>query len=997
MPDNRAVLQFLLVPVLPLLGGVVAWLGGSYLMPERRSAIFPERWWGLVAGLIALGGLLAGAIVLGGSPDMWSIGLALTAAALLVGHYPLRRAAYDESWGVVRYVVTTARRAGAFFGFWMLVAITPQLIVLAPGHRWLVASILSALMLAGLRYRREIVLYLVSATPLERVPEAFSRVLGQADTAVPVTVYRAGVPGGLWATSFSLPGVNGHAVVMGDSLVERLDAEALTAIFAHEVARLEAWTRRRGGYVEAAQMGLAVAAVGAGIASLQLLSTHSASVAATAWGVAVLLALVLSAIAQRGDERATDLRAVTLGGDAPALIRALCLVHALRRIPRRLSAFHEEMSTQPSLARRLQAIREAANIDAATLSAPAVLSSPDLERVVILGAGRAQWLEGVSARVPRDPESVLASADSIRSLPYRELTDLRLVTGLRGGVSLVATHRSGRSWRVAIRPEDADAAQAALDVIDERLATEPAFTRRRAALLVLCAGAAAAIAWAQVGVSPVIILAAIAVARPRRSPAWIVALLMLVWAIEAGTAPRSAAPLLVRTLSAAIMAVGGLAFVFGPAARRRAELRPNSRQATLVAGALIGLAGLLVLDILWVSRSAAASIPSWRLDAIALSLLAGAAVLTLALERSRSHWIAAAVSSVVAVATLRWGTAVLAAWAPLASGTPVPWLDVPAPTAQVIALEPSARRLALSPSARQFAVQVGRSRSGLPHRFLLGTFTGEQQLTSAYDVSFLDDSMALLLGPTSSGLELRLVAVDLTDVLPPPAWSIALPAVHLARMSVDAVSGLWTIVGWHPEDADAISIAGRLGESMPEVRRWPIPGADANASFFYLPETRTAFLVTATKPAYGAALLSRFAGVPERRWELRKLDGTNSATLALTAAALSCLDPRPRDTTLLCLAQHAAHTVLWSVDGRSGQLSEVARLPVFSWAVSTSTHLRFVMADGTVLQTARGGRRGTRFTPREPADIVEVSNAENHIAMLRRSGKDVRLSLYESR
>ena len=996
MHDNRAVLRLLLVPVLPLLGGVVAWLGGWYLASERRSTMFPERWWAHVAGLMGLGGLLAGAMVLGVSTDMWSIGLALTATALLVGHYPLRRAAYDEDWGIVRYVVTTARRAGAFFGFWILVAITPQLIVIASGHRWLSASTLAALMLVGVRYRHALVLYLVSATPLESPPEGFGRVLAQTDMAVPVRVYRAGVPGGLWPTSFSLPGRGGHVVVLGDSLIKTLDPDALTAIFAHEVARLERWTPDRLAQVEAAQMGVAALSVGLGIDALHLLSAEGARLAAAAWGVAVLLALALWTLARRGDEKATDLRALALRGDAPALMRALCLVHAVRRIPRRLSAFHEEMSTAPSLARRLQAIREAANIAPATLSAPVVLSSPDLGRVVILGGGRAQWLEGVSARAPRDPLAVLSSADSIRSLPYRELTDLRVVTGLRGAVWLVATHRSGRSWRVAIRPEDVDAAQAALDVIDERLAPEQTFTRRRAGLLVLWAAAAAGIAWARVGVSPVIILAALVIARPRRSPAWIVALLMLVWSLQDGAAP--AAPPLVRAVSAAIMGIGGLAFVFGPVARRRAELRPSAREAALVASALIATAGLVIVDVLWVARSAAALIPPWRLDAIALSLLAGAAVLMLAPGRSWRHCSVAAASGLLGVATLRWGAIALAAWTPLASGTPVAFLDVPASAAQQIELDASARRLALSPSAKQFAIQVGRSRAGLPYRFVLGRFTGEQQLASAYDVTFLDDSTALLLGPTASGLELRLLSVDLTDALPPPVWSIALPPVYMPRLSVDAASGIWTIVGWQPEDADAVSLTGRLGTAdMPEVKRWSIPGADTNASFFYLPETKTAFLVTPTKLAYGAALLSRLAGVPDKRWELRKLDGTRATKAALTAATLACLDPLPRDTTLLCLAQQATHTVVWSVDGRTGQLSEVGAVPPFRWAVSSPTHLRFVIGDGTVLQTTRGGRGGTRFRPTEPGDIVEVSNAENHLAMLRRAGKDVRLSLYESR
>ncbi|HEU5194090.1 MAG TPA: hypothetical protein VFW70_05065, partial [Methylomirabilota bacterium] len=323
----------------------------------------------------------------------------------------------------------------------------------------------------------------------------------------------------------------------------------------------------------------------------QLLSVEGARPVAAAWGVAVLLALALWTIARRGDAKATDLRAVALGEEAPALIRALCVMHAVRRTPRRLSAFHEEISAEPSLARRLQAIREAANIAPTTLGAPVVLSSPDLKRVVVLDGARAQWLEGVSARVPRDPMAVVSSANSIRSLTYRELTDLRLMTSLRGAVWLVATHRAGRSWRVAIRPEDVDAAQAALDVIDQRLAPEHTFTRRRAGLLVLCAAAAAGIAWAQVGVSPVIILAALVIARPRRSPTWMVALLLLVWALQDAAAPGTAAPPLVRTFSAVILAVGVLAFVFGPAARRRAELRPNARKAAVVAAALIAPAG----------------------------------------------------------------------------------------------------------------------------------------------------------------------------------------------------------------------------------------------------------------------------------------------------------------------------------------------------------------------------------------------------------------------
>jgi hypothetical protein len=235
------------------------------------------------------------------------------------------------------------------------------------------------------------------------------------------------------------------------------------------------------------------------------------------------------------------------------------------------------------------------------------------------------------------------------------------------------------------------------------------------------------------------------------------------------------------------------------------------------------------------------------------------------------------------------------------------------------------------------------------------------------------------------------------ELLPQAFWSVALPPVYMPRVSADAVSGAWTVVGWHPDDADAISVVGRLGESMPEVKRWAIPGADANASFFYLPAIKTAFLVTATKLPYRAALLSRVAGVPERRWELRKLDGTNGATLAVTAASLACLDPLPRDTALVCLARHAAHTVIWSVDGRSGELREIGTVPPFKWATLSSAHLRFVTTDGAVLQIPRGARQGTRFTPRMFGDIVEISSTDGHLAMLQRSGNEARLALYGGR
>ena len=993
MHDNRWVTRLLIVPALLLLGWLVVWFDGRHLIRDRRSPAFPERWWGYLARLVGLGALLVAAMVFGVSTHMWSLGLALTAGVLLVAHYPVRRAAYGETWGLFRYVATVVRRGAAFFGFWILLAVTPQLILAIPDHRWVAASILAALLLGGLRYRHRIVLFLVRATPLVQAPEGFARVLAHADIAVPVTTYRAGVTGGLWADSFALPSPSSHAVVIGDSLIETLDPDALTAIFAHEVAHLERWTRRRMSHVAALATGLVVVAVGGGLGLLQL-RAESATLGAAMWGGALVLASAIWMVGRRGEERVSDLRAAALCGDASALVRALAVLHALRRIPRRLSPFNEETSSHPSLARRLQAIRQASGIAPAMLAAPVVLSSPDLDRVVILDAERAQWLEGV---VAREPEAVRSSADSVRSLAYRQLTDLRLVASLRGATWLMATHRSGRSWRTRIRTQDVAAAQAALDVVDERLAVERTVTRRRAALLVVLAAAAAASAWAQVGVSPVIILAAIVIARPRQSPSWVAGLLILLWALQNGVAPQTAIPSFVRMLTAASMVVGAMAFVIGPAVRRRAPLRPTPRETVVVAGALVAFALVLGFDVLWVARSAAASIPYWRVDAVALSLLGAAAVV--AFGRWRRRWITAAAGAALGVAIFQWGPVAVAAWVPLASGTPLAVHDALAPTSRVVALDPSARGLLLSPSASQFAVQVRRSQASMPYHVVLGRFGREQQQRlSAYDLSFLDESMALLVDRTTGGLALRTLPLDPSGVLDPPGWSIALPTVYEPRVSADASSRIWTVVGWHPEEADAISITGRVGDDAREVRRWVIPGADANASFFYLPVIDTAFSVTRARLPHGPALLSRLAGVPEHRWELWKLDGKTGVTLAVTAAALVCLDPLPRDHALLCLARHAAHTVIWSVDGRSGEITEVGTIGAFRLARLRSGHVRLVMVDGTVLQVPRGGRQAKRFAPAtEPGDIVEVDSTEDHVAMLVRARTEVRLSLYETR
>ena len=91
-------------------------------------------------------------------------------------------------------------------------------------------------------------------------------------------------------------------------------------------------------------------------------------------------------------------------------------------------------------------------------------------------------------------------------------------------------------------------------------------------------------------------------------------------------------------------------------------------------------------------------------------------------------------------------------------------------------------------------------------------------------------------------------------------------------------------------------------------------------------------------------------------------------------------------------------TVIWSVDGRSGKITELGTIGAFRLARLKPGHVRLVMVDGTILHVPRGGRQTTRLAPAaEAGDIIGLDSTEDHVAMLVRGRTEVRLSLHETR
>ena len=88
---------------------------------------------------------------------------------------------------------------------------------------------------------------------------------------------------------------------------------------------------------------------------------------------------------------------------------------------------------------------------------------------------RAYWFEGVPAETALALATLREAASSYRAVAYADLTEVSVGVA-KGGRSVDATDRHGRSWSTAIVPNDVPAVQAVLDRVDIKLG------RRRPAL-----------------------------------------------------------------------------------------------------------------------------------------------------------------------------------------------------------------------------------------------------------------------------------------------------------------------------------------------------------------------------------------------------------------------------------------------------------------------------------------------------------------------------------
>ncbi len=953
-----------------------------------------QRHRGFVAGSLLAALLvqpIALALLLG--PDVLTIDLALPLlvgggtiiwAGVAAGDLPLRRAVLGETWGLGAYLCFWTRLYLALAGFWFALVAGPWLTRAWPGPAWAGGLVTLALLGTWLAGHERLIRGLLRARPMPPGPlrERLERIAGSAHCTAPrIDVF--GAAGASWCNAFALPHRRRPGVLFTGPLLDRLDDDATAAVFAHELAHLEehdARSLRRLG----ALLGVLCVLSSMGQPLLELASPSAAAWYPLFWLIGLLGIVIVRVSRSRGHETQSDLRAIELCGDADALIRGLTELHVANAMPRRWRAETERMSTHPSLARRIQAIRAAAG--AAQGAAPDVPTAPvaplllrargDARRALLLDERGAHWLEGLPE--PAGPDD-LELAEKRHTLVYGELIELQLESR-RGGAVLRAQTRRGEKLELPLDDADVGPLQAQLDRIDDRLAPIGGSGPLQDGVVALAAFCAA------VGALPLLL-------GDGRHAVWPLVLLVLALVVMLRRRRPELAALGALSLATGLFLAGGGSGLTG-------------LQIAGLLGVLGG--GIACLRLARPGREAALGAGRPRavaavLGALAVPGLLGALV-ALGSDPAPTHLLAYARASSFGLLPLFGASAAL--WsargrpgplvallgmfglAPLIAGHPAAltrWVHDPlAAAAPPIAREPSSvqvriehtldapfRGLKISPGAALAAAGSGSDAHHGDAFAIVDLSSGQRREVEALALAFVDDTRVLLVRGPRESPRLALVLAGRPDA---DLWTLALPPLGDAH---------WIELGAHGErwwlerrgDTETLRLSGRAGSDEIEQRSWSAP-----ADHWVIPAAGPAALQVRwrTGPAsgplqpLGALLASGMPGV-DLGW-----DGGEPVHSALTVECHGPLDGGP---AVLCLATDGERSWLWHADTRTARLELLARSEAGLAARWTGTQLVRLTRDALLVDDPRAGR-GQRLALPAPVDVfAELAVADDAYAV----------------
>jgi len=973
---------------------VVTWWTDRRLLARRDDPALPE----LIANrrranVVAIAVAIALLLVFAGRSIAWGIPLLL--AALAAAGYPFRTRILGETWSFGRYLLHSGLSFLGGFGFWIAVIYAPIAVQealdrLGPARlAWgaAVAAVLAAILFAWEEWYPRIWLRTHAAQPLDdaTLTPRFEEIVRRAGT-IPPAVYRVGPKGSRFVNAVALPSVKRPAVAMGNALLELLDADETTAIFAHEVAHFDHFTPRRIARIQLINRILIIVSV-----SFPLIAAMRAGEWAAwigwVWPLVVIGALLQRAAKSQQHETESDLRAATLCGDPEALVRGLVKLHGDARIPRRYAVDVERAASHPSLVRRIQAIRASGGISPAVdaLGTATVVQSTRLGSWVVIDDTRAYWLDGVPEGTSPELAALRDAASSYRALNYADMVELRV--DATGDARTIRTRtRAGDVWSVPIARDDVARVQRALDVVDLRLGKVGPGPATGTPKFIAIVTAAIAIVAGQAG----IVLVPIALALWKAGPALMAALgaMCLMRAILGAFETSIWMDQTVVRIGLAGLAAAGIASLY--VARRMLRANDAPAHFRLTMGALLGLAVLTAAALAWQAARLRGSIVGEPLVGTFATVLAGivAALFTTETRRHR----AAGFAGLAAVAALATVSVDRTAWTLRHALTETVGRAVPDVESDVGSV---AHQLRVSPTGTHFMVtRFSQSRQNATV-VLLGRVGGAVRDLPAVAGEFVDSSHVLLLDVLDGAIELRLEHVDSVGR---PTWVDTIPQADLAepRLIIDRDSNGWAIMGQDSDDLNVL-FAGTI-DRKGSTRRVVLPDSVAIVGEPIVFGQGSTVMIPVYGQGFGDAIsLSPLAmlGANALRSELLRVADGRTTRVASLRGYPQCGEPL--GGMVACASRHMRATSLYTIDAK-GTAVEVVQLPVQDLgfvALGPGTRASSMKFDRSIVDIDLAARRMTRFVlppnteyatevSTGPGFVVTLSHADNRKATVRR-------------
>ena len=964
----------LVVIALAVLPALVVWSQGRRLVRHAAEddAVLAERMAGAQrrTGYVLFATTLV-LILLAPRHAVWSLLLMLLLTQ--VADYPARRKIHGETWTLPAYLSFSLRSMVALSGFWALLALTPWLVHHAGAAALPAALVLAAVLTVWLVRFPQVLLALFHARRLDRpsLEPALAGVIAKASVPMP-RLWRSDPRGGLVPAAFALPSLRGGGVLFLQPLLDRLSEDEIIAIFAHEVAHLEQFTRR------VLRRGLAAGVVlilfGVCLAPvLRSVAPEWTGSALVVWPLVVLVGVRFRARAHQPLEIAGDRRAAELCGHPEALASALIRLYALTRMPRRLDVDVERWASHPSLARRVQALRRLTGAAGpAAAHEPVSVVAADGRTLVTFDADGVRVAPAVAAASTPAAAEPGAGAEL---LAYADLHELRIE--FRGRQPhLIVRDRSGRVQHVPLREADAPGVHTVLDRIDGRLAPDmprPSRVRRGA----LAAAAASVVAvFSPLSLLSVFVVAGVAsfgASRLTLTAAAAASLTGAIWAGWTATGPAAAVTAL---------ALGALGLVLGwSAARERDVGLSRLQRAMAVVALLVLMAGTAVA---WTLGFLAEGASAWRLHQAAVTW-PGTIVFPLALAAAlavhggparRAFAVAPAVLAAVALFAASGWFVDLAVRDPLIA--PAPRLD--AVVARVHGRQrldvPDGGAFELSPGGR-WILRHSDDEGSEVKRFILRSVGGTTFVIEGSDVAFVDDEHVAVAIQGESSIDV--IARRLDPGLP-EVWRIGLPKVFVMEIQISPGDPRWRVTGWGSR-GEAVRFDGRVGETHWVERRWPVPSHAPGGMWFVGSGPEALWLARPMQaPSWRMQLSVLTAGrhVPDYGADRVMLVGTGGDVRTVASELrLNCLSPPIGQNAVACAAFDGRDTRMYRV-GR--EIAPVAIVPGPMWLMHDH-------ADGTLTAIAGASHvllqpdadRIVRFE-RESSPWLEMSYAGPRVA-----------------